>query len=88
MDEQFLQLKRFQKALQEFNDKVAPAWGDVEATYEEISSQWTGETRNKYDQYFIPLQEQMDTYLHRKSPSYSEFIQRQIQILERYFNGK
>lgn len=86
MDTLFLEMKQFQAALEDFNQNISTSWRDVENAYEQLSSQWQGESRNQHDEIWIPLQEMMQNYFQLESPAYAEFLTRKLQFLGRYLN--
>jgi hypothetical protein len=87
MDDSFLQLKHFQKTLEQFHDRVQSAWREVETTYEDLSPHWQDQKRQKHDEIWLDLQEKTNNYYSRQIPTYNDFLNHKLQVLERYLNG-
>ncbi len=87
MDELFEQMKYFEEALVEFDNKLRVSMEDLRSHHDYVSPHWQDEMRREYDGQWNPLNEIMEHYLNREGPSYVEFLEIKLHKLYKYLYG-
>lgn len=87
MDEQYEQLGRFAKALEQFNDHLSASIQELEEKHAVVSPMWQDEMRKNYDREWEPLRERMSVYVKGEAQRYVDFLHAKRRLLERYLRG-
>ncbi|MBZ0297956.1 MAG: hypothetical protein K8L99_35715 [Anaerolineae bacterium] len=88
MNEQYEQLQRFARELDNFNRSLAASMRELEEQHDIVSPLWQDDMRQSYDREWIPLKETMDRYVQVDSARYMDFLKSKIRMLERYLHGR
>ena len=87
MDELHEQMRYFEQALIEFNDKLRVSMEDLRSKHEYVRPLWQDEMQRTFDSQWNPLDEMMGYYAMREGPAYVEFIEIKLHRLQRYLYG-
>jgi hypothetical protein len=87
MDDQFIQMQNFHRALVSFNEHLHSTVADLESRHEYVSPYWQDEMRKHYDSIWGPFEAAMKRYIHSEGPNYAEFLTIKLQTLRRYLQG-
>lgn len=87
MDDQYEQMLRFTRALEQFNDNLNTSVRDLEEKHAAVSPLWQDEMRQDYDREWEPLHERMVNYARIEAQRYVEFLHAKARLLERYLRG-
>lgn len=84
MDDQFRELKFFQEALIQFNERLENGMRELEKRHESVSPFWQDAFRREYEAVWQPLGEGLHNYLTREGPTYVTFLNDKINALGRF----
>lgn len=87
MDDQYEQMIRFTRSLEQFNEKLNNSIRDLEEKHSIVAPLWQDEMRKNYDLEWQPLHERMVNYARVESQRYIEFLRTKARLLERYLRG-
>jgi uncharacterized protein YukE len=87
MDDQFIQMQNFHRALNSFNEHLRSSVADLESKHEQVSPHWQDEMRKHYDSLWDRFDEAMKRYVGSDGPNYVEFLTIKLQALRRYLQG-
>jgi hypothetical protein len=87
MDEQYVQMQNFERALRAFNENLRTSLTEVQAQHDNVSPHWQDEMRKHYDAVWGPFQETMKHYTASEGPGYVEFLNIKLHSLRGYLQG-
>ncbi len=87
MDEQYVQMQNFERALRAFNEHLIASISELQAQHDQVSPHWQDAMRRRYDSIWGPFRETMRHYVVSEGPRYVEFLNIKLHAMGRYFNN-
>ena len=87
MDEQFVKMQHFEKALRGFNQNLKTSLRELQSQHDNVSPHWQDKMRTQYDIVWGPFQETMKHYVKSEGPGYVEFLNIKLHAFRRYLQG-
>jgi uncharacterized protein YukE len=87
LDETYVQMQNFEKALRDFNMNLRASLAELEAQHDKVSPIWNDQMRKKYDAIWGPFLQTMKHYNVSEGPGYIEFLNIKLHTLRRYLYG-
>jgi uncharacterized protein YukE len=87
LDETYAEMRNFEKALIDFNERLRASLAELEAQHDKVSPIWNDQMRKKYDAIWGPFLQTMKHYSVSEGPGYVEFLNIKLHALRRYLHG-